>query len=489
MIKHLGIILFLTLSVTISNAQSFFILDSINHSGNFSNMVEFNKTTFLANTLNKTITNDWQSCFTWINKQTGITQKNRTFNYSDSTKAYFFSKMIKYNDLFIVAGIDEKDSFIYIAALDSNLQLIHYFKTDSLVYDYLIDIKCTNDNLIITATTDSFNVILNMSLPGFAVSGLLYVKRTNNGETPITTHYRIKDSCYYMVTQGGPRDSVPITQNESFFYLWKISPEGKYTNTIGLFPIIFKGDTSLQFVFERWPSFVDVNDSLFYISALCHKQKGGFIDIQPLIIMFNYNSLKMLKWNISLNNDLRESNISYQSIGFSNSSIQYINNKIYQLTMDNWYQKFRVQEYGLDLSQHKEYTIPMPMPDSFYLYSSVGFLINVEHFVTWGNVSRKGKGYHYVYTTSLPNTAVSEITANNIFSVYPNPAQHNLTIDLNQNLSYSIVLKDLSAKAVLTQTNIQGKSTLTLPGLNSGIYILEIISDEGIQRKKVLISQ
>jgi hypothetical protein len=484
MIRHLGIILFLTLSVTISNAQSFFLLDSINLSGNFSNMVEFNNTTFLANTLNKTAANDWQSCFTWINKQTGVTQKKRTFNYSDSTKAYFFSRMIKYNDLFIVAGIDEKDSFIYIAALDSNLKLIHYLKTDTLVYSYLIDIKCTNDNLITTATTDSFNVILNISLPDFAVSGLLYVKRTNNREAPIATHYRKKDSSYYMITQGGPSDSLPIT-DFCYYFLWKINSQGKYTKTIGLFTYFEKEDTSYELYPLRRPSFVDVNDSLFYISSLCQKYKVGFDDLQPIVIMCKYDDLKMLKWNIAYNNDLKEPNSSYQSIGFSNSSIQYTNNKIYQLTMDNWYQKFRVQEYSLDLSQHKEYTIPMPIPDSFYFYSSVGFLINDEHFVTWGNAS----GYHYIYATSLPNTAVSEITANNIFSVYPNPAQHNLSIDLNQNLNYSIVLKDLSAKAVLTQTNILGKSTINLPSLNPGIYILEIISDESIQRKKVLISQ
>jgi hypothetical protein len=330
--------------------------------------------------------------------------------------------------------------------------------------------------------TDSFNVILNMRLPSFTRSPLIYLDGTKYGA--IATHYREKDSCYYMLTFGGPSDSVPLTEYHTYF-LWKIDHTGKPLRTTGVFTMFEKQDTSYSLFTQRLPSMTDVNDSLLFVSSLCQIQKGGFDRLHPIVIQFSYNQFKMQKWNIAYNNDLADASSSYQSIGFFNSSIQFKDTKLYQLTLDNYYQKFRLQKYSIDLTQHEEYLIPMPMADSFYFHSNLGFILKDKNFVTWGSTS----GKPYLYSTTLIRTAVGEIQQSSPFVFYPNPVQYSFTIDLNQHLNHTLTLKDMHAKTILSQTNVSGKTVLNLPILSDGIYILEVTSEKGIQRNKILISQ
>jgi hypothetical protein len=94
-----------------------------------------------------------------------------------------------------------------------------------------------------------------------------------------------------------------------------------------------------------------------------------------------------------------------------------------------------------------------------------------------------------LYSTTLIRTAVGEIQQSSPFVFYPNPVQYSFTIDLNQHLNHTLTLKDMHAKTILSQTNVSGKTVLNLPILSDGIYILEVTSEKGIQRNKILISQ
>ena len=84
---------------------------------------------------------------------------------------------------------------------------------------------------------------------------------------------------------------------------------------------------------------------------------------------------------------------------------------------------------------------------------------------------------HIVYDVSLLDNA--QFTEQ-VFSVYPNPTQSILNIDTEQEFSAS--LYDLSGNLLLTST----LKTLDLSSLSSGIYILNIISDDRRYTRKIV---
>jgi Secretion system C-terminal sorting domain len=76
--------------------------------------------------------------------------------------------------------------------------------------------------------------------------------------------------------------------------------------------------------------------------------------------------------------------------------------------------------------------------------------------------------------------------------IYPNPASDQLNIELPDNNTYSLELKDMSGKSILSSSNggiiISGnKASSDLRGLSKGIYVLEINSNGQSGVKKIII--
>ena len=91
-----------------------------------------------------------------------------------------------------------------------------------------------------------------------------------------------------------------------------------------------------------------------------------------------------------------------------------------------------------------------------------------------------------------PNTLDDEILrleklADDLFEIYPNPFEDNLTIKMNQNGFYDVRLLDINGKIVY-QTRLMNKDEVELntTSLIKGVYIVEIKS-EYISSRKVLI--
>ena len=72
--------------------------------------------------------------------------------------------------------------------------------------------------------------------------------------------------------------------------------------------------------------------------------------------------------------------------------------------------------------------------------------------------------------------------------VYPNPTNNQFTVELvNANLK-NVQLLDLSGKLIINKKpNYSNKLTLKTLNLNSGIYLIRILSDNGIINSKVII--
>jgi hypothetical protein len=99
-------------------------------------------------------------------------------------------------------------------------------------------------------------------------------------------------------------------------------------------------------------------------------------------------------------------------------------------------------------------------------------------------------------TLSFYNNGITTGTSNNAISagtkVYPNPASDQLNIELPDNNVYSLELKDMNGKSVLSSSNggiiISGnRASSDLQGLSKGIYVLEINSNGKNGVKKIIV--
>ncbi|MFW6145368.1 MAG: T9SS type A sorting domain-containing protein, partial [bacterium] len=90
-------------------------------------------------------------------------------------------------------------------------------------------------------------------------------------------------------------------------------------------------------------------------------------------------------------------------------------------------------------------------------------------------------------------SAKNHINIQNRFEIFPNPSTGDLSISFNDVSSgeASVKIHTLEGKLIFTDKllNIMtGKQyELSLPGLNSGIYLFSVITEEGKGTKKLII--
>lgn len=90
--------------------------------------------------------------------------------------------------------------------------------------------------------------------------------------------------------------------------------------------------------------------------------------------------------------------------------------------------------------------------------------------------------------TDCGTTSVSEIEAANAFNVYPNPFTHNTTVEFTEMGNYQIQVMDVTGKVVLaTQTNGAAKINLNLANAQKGIYLMNVINQDGKRYTKMLV--
>ncbi len=92
-----------------------------------------------------------------------------------------------------------------------------------------------------------------------------------------------------------------------------------------------------------------------------------------------------------------------------------------------------------------------------------------------------GGGFFLVKESDL---SVDQNELNNLVSIYPNPTTHYLNLELDENLILSSVnFYDITGRLV---KEVQSYDTIDLSNLQSGIFLIEIDTDQGIVTKKIL---
>ena len=87
--------------------------------------------------------------------------------------------------------------------------------------------------------------------------------------------------------------------------------------------------------------------------------------------------------------------------------------------------------------------------------------------------------------------AIEEV-ASQIFNVYPIPAQRKLKVILKDNVEVErIEFIDYSGKAITPKSSKRKENTLTLDvsNLYSGIYILNLVTEKGTSKARVIIER
>jgi hypothetical protein len=111
-----------------------------------------------------------------------------------------------------------------------------------------------------------------------------------------------------------------------------------------------------------------------------------------------------------------------------------------------------------------------------------------------GTLLKQGKfGFRTLdYTTLLPSTGNNTLNSKLEYSIYPNPTNSLINVELNlKNASQvKFILSDLSGKILLNKES-QAPSGLWSESINlsewqPALYLLHIITDEGIKMSKII---
>ena len=110
-------------------------------------------------------------------------------------------------------------------------------------------------------------------------------------------------------------------------------------------------------------------------------------------------------------------------------------------------------------------------------YTSLAFSHTGEPYVAYGDYGNSGKAT----VMKFANTASVNETSNSITTVYPNPTNNLLNIDISTSLNttenINIMIVDITGKTVATHQLKIGNNTVNISHLANGMYFIK--SDEG----------
>ncbi len=96
-----------------------------------------------------------------------------------------------------------------------------------------------------------------------------------------------------------------------------------------------------------------------------------------------------------------------------------------------------------------------------------------------------------VFTKSMVSAAsVNEITSNNEFNLYPNPASVSVNLQIKGNQNWNnLIVSDMAGRVVFT-TKLIGSESLNIPvdNIKPGVYVVSLLSDHTKSMQKLIIT-
>ena len=302
-------------------------------------------------------------------------------------------------------------------------------------------------------------------------------KTTNGGENWAQTGY------------GGAYGLSMFFLNENFGY-YSFYPGG--SNNSYLIQSGTQVYTTTKYIFTKenfqYPNYTTkikfINDSIGFI--ICKDTLDNAVILKTSNSGYNWNEVKLLNNNLFkdiffITDDvgfvigtngyiLKTNNMGddWQTINsntsFTLNSIDFSNDNIGCIVGDNGL-ILKSQDLGLTWSQ-----------ESFINTNDLIYMRAFENdhlYINDANGNLYSNSYYLGVTENWKNDVL----------IYPNPTDEKLNILIPANIKYFyIVLYDLSGQRILLSSD----DKLDLNGLTNGMYILEIETEQGIYRKKII---
>ena len=107
------------------------------------------------------------------------------------------------------------------------------------------------------------------------------------------------------------------------------------------------------------------------------------------------------------------------------------------------------------------------------------------NFHTEDNPNGELRGQNEEPANSAFMTSAGKIELSNaLVCFYPNPVTNNLTVSTADNESLSVTISDINGKVMLVEQTNFNKITLDVTALKTGIYIIDIATNNGVSRQK-----
>lgn len=106
-----------------------------------------------------------------------------------------------------------------------------------------------------------------------------------------------------------------------------------------------------------------------------------------------------------------------------------------------------------------------------------------ENLTDWMPVNK----YFYFYSEQTTETQFTELQADQIAEIYPNPAKNFVSIRLNSNSQGTANLMDFKGRIIKTEKLSGSLKTIPLHDFPSGIYIVQIKTDRKVFSQKLVI--
>ncbi len=206
------------------------------------------------------------------------------------------------------------------------------------------------------------------------------------------------------------------------------------------------------------------------------KQGGSLISGNVNFLTQEYN----LKFKLNAKPKSLEAFYKYFPINNDSFNIEIVVSKNGEYLGSGSFKGVEVKNDYTKLSAEIQYIDETTVPDSASI------------FIYAGNSYQVIEGTKLILDdlsfTDAP-VSVSKVKNNDLaISVYPNPAQDKLFFNLN-NQSASVTLMDLNGK-IITQNEISKTNNyIDLTGINNGIYLTQIITEQGVVNHKIVVNQ
>lgn len=134
----------------------------------------------------------------------------------------------------------------------------------------------------------------------------------------------------------------------------------------------------------------------------------------------------------------------------------------------------------------------VPASNEWATVSSFSIPASYRKAHTMLRFSYNGKGYNNLYLDNInvgsQDKLHTSLNTTSIFSIYPNPAQSEFTIQSSQEIAYSVELYDITGKNIASY-NVPSTSqkTISLGALSTGIYLVKIYSEQAEKIERLVI--